>query len=444
MDYKLIVILLVLLFLIVLIYREITTLKDQVDKNIMTISSNSKQTNDRYESTLQHNMDKYLSQIKNISTDNLQQLKKITLLNHQPIIKKKTSNHFTETNESDARSENSHLKHFSDVKGTNQKIFDNQTNSYYYSDRVGETKNSDYISNNAEQSPKQKTDYKCDNDIPIYEEEEEETSSVGSYSVTDSENSDENSNNNTNDNQLNYQISQQFISQQMENSINSVIMNAQQFAKPFINTVLNEQQHMFDALKTKINNATMPMFQSGIVIHIESDMSDESGEHYNNVESISSGSINIKQQVCNSQFCVIPENTNTIVGEQVVEEKVVEEIVVENKVEEPIVENKVEETVVEPIVENKAEETVVEPIVETVAVVEPEIHIISKKPPQIVINTDQPELATRLLLKSINEYTLNDLKAIAKQLSIPTTYKHQNKIKPYKKEDLYNNIKIKY
>ncbi len=421
MDYKLIVILLVLLFLIVLIYREITTLKDQVDKNIMTISSNSKQTNDRYESTLQHNMDKYLSQIKVISTDNLQQLKKITLLNHQPIIKKKTSNHFTETNESDARSEKSHMKHFSDVKCNNQKIFDNQTNSYYYSDRVGETKHSDYLSNNAEQSPKQKN---CDNDIPIYEEDD--TSSDGSYSVSDSNESEESSENNENDNQINYQISQQFISQQIGDSINGIILNAQQFAKPFVNSVLNEQQNMFDALKTKINNATLPMYQSGIVIHIESDMSNQSGEsneNYNNVESISSDSIIITQQMCNSQFCVINDNSN-VVEELIVNEPIVEEPLV---IEEPIV---VEEAIVveEPIVVEE----------------EPVVHIISKKPLQIVVDTNQPELATRLLLKSVNEYTLNDLKAIAKQLSIPTTYKHQNKIKQYKKEDLYNNIKIKY
>jgi len=434
MDYKIIVILLVLLFLIVMIYREITTLKDQVDKNIITISSNSKQTNDRYESTLQHNMDRYLSQIKSISTDNLQQLKKITLLNHQPIIKKKTSNHFTE-NDSDARSETkSHLQHFSDVKATNnKKIFDNQTNSYYYSDRVKETKPSEDMSNNAEQSPKHNTKHKLDDEIPIYED----SSSEGSYSVSDSSG---------NDNNNKYQIDQQFITQHMEDSINGIMFNAQQFVKPFVNSVLNDQQHMINVLKTKINNNMFDnnMFQTGIIIHMDSDINDESnesGENYNinNVESISSSSVNINPQICNSQYCIL-QNNNTQVVEPVVEKHFVEPIVEEktveeqNVIEEQIVEPNVEERIVQPVVE----EQIVEPVIEEQIVEEPIIQIISKKPPQIVIDT------TKKILKSINEYTLNDLKTIAKQLSIPTTYKHQNRTKQYNKEDLYNNIKIKY
>src|SRR5258706_5960082 len=102
MDYK-IILLLLLLFLIVLIYKELSTLKDQVDCNVVHLSSQNN-VNDKYELKLQSNMDKYIAQIKNISTDNLQQLKKITLLNHQPIHRKKTSNHFTETDGSDSKS----------------------------------------------------------------------------------------------------------------------------------------------------------------------------------------------------------------------------------------------------------------------------------------------------------------------------------------------------
>lgn len=140
MDYKIIVLLLVLLFIIVLVYREISTIKDQVDKTIMTSTIASKQLNDRHELTMQQSMDKYLSQIKTIGTDNLQQLKKITLLNHQPIIQKKTSNHFTETDGSE----------------TNK----NQESHYYMSEETKRTNNL----YDAEQSPK-------DDNIPIYDED---------------------------------------------------------------------------------------------------------------------------------------------------------------------------------------------------------------------------------------------------------------------------------
>lgn len=142
MDYKIIVLLLVLLFIIVLVYREISTIKDQVDKTIMTTTIASKQLNDRHELSMSQNMDKYLSQIKTIGTDNLQQLKKITLLNHQPIIQKKTSNHFTETDGSETNN--------------NQ----NQESHYYMSEETKRTNNL----YDAEQSPR-------DDNIPIYDED---------------------------------------------------------------------------------------------------------------------------------------------------------------------------------------------------------------------------------------------------------------------------------
>ena len=47
-------------------------------------------------------------------------------------------------------------------------------------------------------------------------------------------------------------------------------------------------------------------------------------------------------------------------------------------------------------------------------------------------------------LKQIDFYTLNELKSMAKTLMIPTRYRHQNKTKQYKKEELYNHIKNNY
>jgi hypothetical protein len=159
MDYKVIIILLALLFLIILVYREVSTLKEQMGKNINNITSQYMQNNDRMLLKFQNNMNKYVTQIKGISSDNLQQLRKITMLNHQPVIRKFT-NHFTETDNSEIRTD---VQYLSDAKIGNPKneIQDNifekkeKSNEYYMSeDETKKTKDSDGISDCAERSSK--------------------------------------------------------------------------------------------------------------------------------------------------------------------------------------------------------------------------------------------------------------------------------------------------
>ena len=126
MDYKTIIILFVLLLLIILIYRELLCLKDQIDQNMVHLATSTKSTgNDS-----KMNLDKYITQIKNISTENLQELKKITMLNHQTIINK--VNHYSEIDGSDLKS-GSH----SEVR-KNNKIFTHPSSdgigNYYMSE----------------------------------------------------------------------------------------------------------------------------------------------------------------------------------------------------------------------------------------------------------------------------------------------------------------------
>lgn len=47
----------------------------------------------------------------------------------------------------------------------------------------------------------------------------------------------------------------------------------------------------------------------------------------------------------------------------------------------------------------------------------------------------------RNTFKELDDYTINQLKEISKNLSLPTTYKEKNKTKQYKKNELYDNIK---
>ena len=163
MDYKVIIILLALLFLIILVYREVSTLKDHWSKNSNNVSLQFRQNNDKMMVKFQNNMNKYLSQIKVISCDNLQQLRKITLLNHQPVIRK-FSNHFTETDNSDIKTD---MQCFSDlniknnkINEENQKIFERkEISQYYMSEETKKTKESEAISENAERSSKIYSNY---------------------------------------------------------------------------------------------------------------------------------------------------------------------------------------------------------------------------------------------------------------------------------------------
>ena len=85
MDYKMLIILLALLFLVILIYREITTLKSDVMGHIEELTAEVKENSDFMVTKLQNNMNKCVGDIKGISSDNINQLRKITEINNQPI-----------------------------------------------------------------------------------------------------------------------------------------------------------------------------------------------------------------------------------------------------------------------------------------------------------------------------------------------------------------------
>jgi len=493
MDYKIIIILLVLLVLIILIYREISTLKDQVDKTIMTTTVATKQLNDRYETTIQHNMDKYISQIKTIGTENLQQLKKITLLNHQPIIQKKTSNHFTETDGSEMKS--NYQQSFEEKKN---KIFDHQNSPYYMSEETKKTKNSQHsgnISRNAEQSPNAKGYY---NNMTNSSGHNKHNNDVASYSIDDEYSSSGESiaHDSTHDDLTHDLLPENYEMEQFNNfmlnakrfgdTIGNVILTGQpggiSFIKtddgcPFnigINNVQDQINHSINAFENVFNNASIPLFtgqypiNSGFVVEIDSD--DKSNLDARSVDSISSESVHITQNIPQdggNEMINIKEllsielatNTNTVTvqdnGPIIAEPIIVESIIAEPINEEPTIAEPINEeplnekslneetSVVEPL---NAEPLNAEPLNMESTIVESankSIKQSTNKLPSIIIDTDIVDVEISQL-KTVDEYTLNELKTLAKNLLIPTTYRHQNKTKQYKKDDLYNNIKIKY
>jgi len=165
MDYKIIILLLALLFLIILIYREVTTLKTDVVHNVSGLAHEMRTYQHNMVGQFQSNINKCVSQIKNISSDNLQQLRKITLLNNQPVTR--IANHFTETDDSEMRTNINYLSETRKLKGGADLVSDQKN---------GEKHSSLYMSEDSENKSKNKNKGMiCTGDICIINKSEENT-----------------------------------------------------------------------------------------------------------------------------------------------------------------------------------------------------------------------------------------------------------------------------
>lgn len=157
MDYKLIIILLILLFLIVLVYKEVYSFKDQINKTVGNVLFQLRDTNERALIKFQNNMNKCVGQIKGISNDNIQQLRKINTLNQQYVVRK-NPNHFTEVENSETAAYRTELGNLSDVRAAkmenkHQSIFEKKENDgYYMSDDTKKSRESEELSEDAEKS----------------------------------------------------------------------------------------------------------------------------------------------------------------------------------------------------------------------------------------------------------------------------------------------------
>jgi hypothetical protein len=98
MDYKLIILLVIILFAIVMVYKEVLSLKDNIKDSVLSIKNDFKSQSTDLTNQIQSNIVTCVDKIKLISVDNLHQLKKINLLNNQYITK--VENYCTEIEES--------------------------------------------------------------------------------------------------------------------------------------------------------------------------------------------------------------------------------------------------------------------------------------------------------------------------------------------------------
>jgi hypothetical protein len=118
MDYKVLILLLALLFLVLLLFKEVINIRENMLGSLDNLTYEIREENNRLGVNLHNNITKCVSQIKDISADNLQQLRKITFLNHQPITKM-ASCHYTETEDSELHTG---MGYFSDIRDDVGKI----------------------------------------------------------------------------------------------------------------------------------------------------------------------------------------------------------------------------------------------------------------------------------------------------------------------------------
>lgn len=77
MDYKVLILLLALLLLVILLYKEMSDLKQNLSGNMNKFLNVMRADNTKNLENIMSDVNNCVSQIKNIGTDNLQQLKRL-------------------------------------------------------------------------------------------------------------------------------------------------------------------------------------------------------------------------------------------------------------------------------------------------------------------------------------------------------------------------------
>ena len=113
MDYKIWILLVVLLLLILYVIKEIYFIRFDLLNYINSTKNNTEETNLLLRKNFQNDLNVFANKIKLLNDENLQQFRKITLINTQPIVK--NSNYFKEMTCSDSDNE-TELKYLSDSK----------------------------------------------------------------------------------------------------------------------------------------------------------------------------------------------------------------------------------------------------------------------------------------------------------------------------------------
>jgi hypothetical protein len=173
MSYKMAIMLLLLFVFLIVMYREILNLREELTANLSDIKTNFNDATVNMTNKLQSNMIHCVSKIKDISTDNLQQLRKISMLNRQQVTK--VSNHFTESDSVDI---------------DETQCLSAKRKAIFHPKDGGSIKESNLYMSESENEPKKNTKQLSANDIDVMNDQcplpnEGEVLSDGALSVLD-------------------------------------------------------------------------------------------------------------------------------------------------------------------------------------------------------------------------------------------------------------------
>ena len=134
MDYKMWIVLFGIVLLILYLIKEMYFIKFDLINYINTHKNNNEENNMIIRKNFQNDLNVLANKIKLLNEENLQQFRKITILNNQPIIK--NNNHFREMGFTDSDIDNKDLKYLSDSK-----IMSKKENSSKFSETSDSEKN---------------------------------------------------------------------------------------------------------------------------------------------------------------------------------------------------------------------------------------------------------------------------------------------------------------
>jgi hypothetical protein len=137
MDYKILILAAILIGALIFLYREISTLKDEVRKGHREVRDSVDDTKDEVIKEVKNDLEKTLDKLRTLNLEYIQQVRKMNIIQNQPITK--SSNHFT-----DSESEiGTNLNYLSD------------TNVVLPKQIVAKNESSFYMSNDEEISPQE-------------------------------------------------------------------------------------------------------------------------------------------------------------------------------------------------------------------------------------------------------------------------------------------------
>ncbi len=203
MDYKILFFLVVILLLILYLIKEIYFVKFDLLNYINTLKNNYEENNLILRKNFQNDLNVFANKIKLLNDENLQQFRKITLLNNQPIVK--NNNYFKEVSESETADNGTELKYFSDSRmgSINRNTLSRTNNNDDEISRTSDlelTKNiispqnklREFITSSTSTSRTEKDDLKINNlEIEIKKGATIESSVVGFHVITDSDDSEQ-------------------------------------------------------------------------------------------------------------------------------------------------------------------------------------------------------------------------------------------------------------